>query len=70
MHYKHQRVWNEQQHGQTEQTMFLCLNEVKARVMVCGVGQAFWQNEKEAAKKLAVCATVVVVFVINTIGLT
>jgi len=45
--------------------MFLCLNEVKARVMVSGVGQAFWLRELKRAKKLAVCANVVVGFVKN-----
>lgn len=31
-------------------------------VLVCGVGQAFWLLRKKRAKKLAVCAIVVVVF--------
>ena len=38
-------------------------SHTKCGVLVCGVGQAFWLKEFHKAKKLTVCAIIVVVFV-------
>ena len=55
-----------QQHGQTERTRFLCLNAVKASVLVCGVGQDFWHvNSSESQKFGRLCQCCVVFCTIN-----